>query len=298
MSWQAKISKKMLSFQLAGWSDGNVAQQRAFQEKATRYLLKPPADVRCQPVNADGVPGEWIAAPGADLGTILYLHGGAYTLGSINTHREMVARLSRSTGMRALAINYRLAPEHPYPAALEDATLVYRWLLSQGIDAARIIVAGDSAGGGLTLATLVALRDAGEPLPAGAVCISPWTDLACTGDCVHEKAPLDKILSPDALSRSAKSYAGEHDLRSPLISPLYADLRGLPPLLIQVGTDEILLDDARRIAEKAQMAGVNATLEIWEEMFHVFQIIPFLPETKKALKQIADFVSRILTQRF
>jgi acetyl esterase/lipase len=200
--------------------------------------------------------------------------------------------------MRALAINYRLAPEHPYPAALEDAATAYRWLLSQGNDPARIIIAGDSAGGGLTLATLVALREAGEPLPAGAVCISPWTDLACTGDCVHEKAPLDKILSPDGLTRSAKSYAGGHELRSPLISPLYADLRGLPPLLIQVGTDEILLDDAKRIAEKAQIAGVDITLEIWEEMFHVFQIIPFLPETKQALGQIGDFVSRILTKRF
>jgi len=293
MSWQAKISKKMLSFQLAGWSEGSVVEQRTKQEKTTRFL-KPPADVRCQPVEANGVPAEWIAAPGANSGAILYLHGGAYTLGSINTHREMVARLSRSTGMPVLAINYRLAPEFPYPAALEDASTAYRWLLAQGNDPARIIIAGDSAGGGLTLATLIALRDAGESLPAGAVCLSPWTDLACTGDCVHEKAPLDKILSPEALSRSAKSYAGDHDLLSPLISPLYADLSGLPPLFIQVGTDEILLDDARRIAEKAQKAGVDVTLEIWDEMFHVFQIIPFMPETKKAMGKIAEFVSRIL----
>ena len=245
----------------------------------------------------NGVPAEWIAAPGAELGAILYLHGGAYTLGSINTHREMVARLSRSTGMRALIINYRLAPEHPYPAALEDATTAYRWLLAQGNDPARILIAGDSAGGGLTLAALIALRDAGEPLPAGAVCLSPWTDLTCSGDSIQTKAQDDLILTLENLSRSARSYAGEHDLRSPLISPLFADLSGLPPLLIQVGTDEILLDDARRIVEKAQTAGVDVTLEIWEEMFHVFQMVSIMPGTKKALGQIGDFVARILKQR-
>lgn len=296
MSRLAKFFKKIMTLPLSAWAHGNVIEQRAMQEKMSRFL-KPPADVRCQPVDTNGVPAEWIAAAGADAGAILYLHGGAYTLGSINTHREMVSRLSRSTGMPALAINYRLAPEHPYPAALQDASTAYRWLLAQGNDPDRILLAGDSAGGGLTLATLVALRDAGEPLPAGAVCLSPWTDLACTGDCVREKAPMDKILNPDALARSAKSYAGGHDLRSPLISPLYADLRGLPPLLIQVGTDEILLDDARRIAEKAQMAAVDVTLEIYEEMFHVFQIIPFMPETKKAMGQIAEFVKRILADR-
>ncbi len=295
MSWQAKITKKILSFQLAGWSEGNVVDKRAQQEKTARYL-KLPADIRCQPVNVKGVPGEWIDAPVNDQGTILYLHGGAYTLGSINTHRELVARLSRSTRMRALAIDYRLAPEHPYPAAVEDATTVYHWLLTQGIDPAKMVIAGDSAGGGLALATLLALRDAGESLPLGAVCLSPWADLACTGACIHEKASLDKILSPDGLSRSAKSYAGGHDLRSPLISPLYGELKGLPPLLIQVGTDEVLLDDARRIAEKAQIAGVDVTLEIWEEMFHVFQLIPFLPETKKALENIAAWVARLFNK--
>jgi acetyl esterase/lipase len=296
MSWQARITKKILSIQLSGWSDGSVEMQRAAQEKTARFF-KLPADILCQPVNVNGVPGEWIEAPGADPGTILYLHGGAYTLGSINTHRELVARLSRSTGMRALAIDYRLAPEHPYPAAMEDSVKAYRWLLAQGIGPAQMVIAGDSAGGGLTLATLLSLRDAGEPLPAGAVCISPWTDLACTGDCMRDKAKLDKILSPEGLSRSAKFYAGEHDLRTPLISPLYADLTGLPPLLIQVGTDEILLDDAIRVAQKAKDRGVDVTLEVWEEMFHVFQIVPFLAESKKALEHIGDFVSRILTNR-
>lgn len=293
MSWQARILKKMLSFQLSGWSDGNLEEKRAAQEKTAR-LFKLPADILYQPVNVNGIPGEWIEAPQAGLGTILYLHGGAYTLGSINTHREFTTRLSRSTGMRVLVIDYRLAPEHPHPAAVEDAVTAYRWLLSQGIDPARMIIAGDSAGGGLTLATLLSVREAGGPLPAAAVCISPWTDLACTGDCIREKAVFDKILNPESLVQSAKRYAGDHDLRSPLISPLYADLGGLPPLLIQVGTDEILLDDARRIAEKAERSGVDVTLEIWEEMFHVFQIVPFLAETKKALEHIGNFVARIL----
>lgn len=293
MSRQSRLLKKIMALPLSGWSDGSVEEQRSRQEKTTR-LIKHTANVRCQPVDVNGVPGEWVTAPNVQLGVILYLHGGAYTLGSITTHRELAARLSRSTGTSVLVINYRLAPEHPYPAALDDATTAYRWLLKQGNDPAHIIIAGDSAGGGLTLATLVALRDFGVTLPAGAVCISPWTDLTCSGDSIQSKSQEDLILSMESLSRSANSYAGGHDLRTPLISPLYADLKGLPPLLIQVGTDEILLDDARRVAEKAKKAGVDVTLEIWDEMFHVFQIIPFMPETKKAMGQIGDFVERIL----
>jgi acetyl esterase/lipase len=237
------------------------------------------------------VPAEWIEASDADLGVILYLHGGAYALGSINSHREIVARLARTTKMRGLAIDYRLAPEHPYPAALEDAIAAYLWLLTQGYDPSQIIIAGDSAGGGLALGTLVTLRDAGKPLPAGAVCISPWTDLATTGASIQNKAKVDLILDPDSLEKYAKYYAGEHELTSPLISPLYADPKGLPPLLIQVGTDEILLDDATRFTKNAQESGVDVTLEIWDQMFHVFQMISFLPETKKAVGNIAEFVA-------
>jgi len=296
VSLQAKIVKKLLPLQISGWSEGPIEEQRARQEKTVKYA-KLPADVCCQPVCVNGVSVEWIEAPDADLGVILYLHGGAYTVGSINTHREFVARLARATQMRGLAINYRLAPEHPFPAALQDATAAYLWLLTQGFDPARIIIAGDSAGGGLTLATLVALRDAVEPLPAGAVCISPWTDLAITGASIQNKAKLDPILAPDILERCAKYYAGEHELTSPLISPLYADLKSLPPLLIQVGTDEILLDDAVRCAENARKAGVDVTLEVWDEMFHVFQMVSFLPETKKAVRHIAGFVSKNLKSR-
>ena len=255
-------------------------------------FVRLPADVHCRPDDAAGVPAEWIEAPEPGPGVILYLHGGAYALGSINTHREFVARLASAAGARCLALNYRLAPEHPYPAALEDGLAAFRWLQSQGYDPSHIIIAGDSSGGGLALAMLLALRDAGEPLPAAAVCISPWTDLAATGASIKSKANVDPVLDPGSLERYAKYYAGEQDLTNPLISPHYADLGGLPPILIQVGSDEILLDDARRIAASAQEAGVAVTLEVWDEMFHVFQLVSILPEAKEAVQHIAEFVSQ------
>jgi acetyl esterase/lipase len=288
VSLQAKIVKRLLRFQFSGWSRGSIEEQRARNAKSTRWN-RLPADVHCQPVSAEGVAAEWIEAPGADAGVILYLHGGAYALGSIDTHREFIARLARAVRMRGLAINYRLAPEHPFPAALEDSATAYDWLLAQGVEPSRIIIGGDSAGGGLALAALVALRDAGKPLPAGAVCISPWTDLTLSGASIQSKAHADCVLDADSLEMYAKLYAGERDRTTPLISPLLADLSGLPPLLIQVGTDEILLDDARRCADKARQAGVDVALQIWDEMFHVFQIVPFLPETKTAVGHLAEF---------
>lgn len=275
---------------MAGWSEGPIEAQRARQEKRLKRIPLP-ADVHCQPTNADGVPVEWIAAPGAANDVIVYLHGGAYTLGSINTAREVAARLAHTTNTRALVVEYRLAPEHPYPAAIEDVLIVYRWLRKE-VASSRVVIAGDSAGGGLALAMLIALRDAGEILPAGAVCISPWTDLALTGDSIQDKAATDPILDADSLATYARYYAGDKALTFPLLSPLYADLKGLPPLLIQVGTEEILLDDAVRYADKARAAGVEVTLEVWDEMFHVFQMLPFFPETRKAVASIAAFVSQ------
>jgi monoterpene epsilon-lactone hydrolase len=295
VSLQAKIVQRLLRFQFSGWSQGSIEEQRARHEKSTRFN-RLPTDVLCQHVSADGVAAEWIAAPDADWGVMLYLHGGAYVLGSINTCRELVARLARAARMRGLAINYRLAPEHPFPAALEDATTAYEWLLAKGVEPSRIIIAGDSAGGGLALAALVALRNARKPLPAGAVCLSPWTDLALGGASIQRKAQVDCILDADSLEMYAKLYAGERDRSSPLISPLFADLSGLPPLLIQVGTDEVLLDDATRCADRARQAGVDVTLEIWDEMFHVFQLLPFLPEAKEAVGRIAEFVSQNLNR--
>ena len=266
-----------------------VAEQRARAEKMARYF-RLPKDLQCQAVDADGVPAKWIIPAAADEGVILYLHGGAYCLGSVNAHLDLLARLARAANRKLLAIDYRLAPEHPHPAALEDAVTAYRWLLGQGTAPAQIVIAGDSAGGGLTLVTLLALRDADMPLPAAAVCISPWTDLALTGASMHVKADVEVILSPESLAMFAGLYAAGQSLTHPLISPLYADLAGLPPLLIQVGTDEILLDDATRFAHKAQAAGVEVTLEVWQGMFHVFHIFPFFAETAEAVAQIGEFV--------
>ncbi len=223
-------------------------------------------------------------------GVILYLHGGAYALGSINVHREYLSRLAIETRRRVFAINYRLAPEHPFPAALEDSLKAYHWLLSQGYDSSEIAIAGDSAGGGLALSTLVALRDASEPLPACAVVISPWVDLTLSGNSIHQNAQNDPILSPKILESFANIYVADNKTHNPLISPLFADLNGLPPLLIHVGTNEILLDDAHRILKKALLAGVKAKLETWEGLFHVFQIIGFIPETELSLKHLSQFI--------
>lgn len=291
MSLRNTLIKKLIAFLMSGWAEGTITEQRARQEKLSKYT-RLPVDVQYHPVDAGGVEAEWIERAESNLGVILYLHGGAYALGSITGHREWIARLAQATRMRCLALNYRLAPEHPFPAALDDVAASYHWLLSQGVDPSHIILAGDSAGGGLALSTLVRLRDAGEQLPAGAVCLSPWTDLALTGASNHRKAKVDFILNRDTLQKYASYYVVQHNVANPWISPLYADLTGLPPLLIQAGSDEILLDDATRFAEKARAAGVNISLEIWDEMFHVFQLFSFLPETKQAISQIAAFASQ------
>jgi len=249
-------------------------------------------DVRCRPVDAGGVPAEWITAPEAvEERGIYYLHGGGYVMGSINTHREMISRLSRAAGARALAIDYRLAPEHPYPAAVEDSTAAYRWLLSTGVDPARLVIAGESAGGGLTVATLVALRDAGDPLPTAAVCLSPWVDLECVGESMTTKAEVDPMAQREDILELAKAYLGDAHPRTPLAAPLYADLRGLPPLLIQVGTAEVLLDDSTRLAERARAAGVDVILERWDDMFHMWHFFAaILPEGQQAIDRIGEFI--------
>ena len=249
-------------------------------------------EVRHEPTAAGGVPAEWQIAPHADPGrTILYLHGGGYCLGSMNTHRDLASRLSRAAAARVLLIDYRLAPEHPHPAAVEDATAAYRWLLANGATPARTVVAGDSAGGGLTVATLLALRDARAPLPAAGVCLSPWVDLEASGESMTTKAAVDPMVQRDGLRMMADAYLAGRNPRSPLASPLYADLAGLPPLLIQVGTAETLLDDSTRLAERARQAGVTVTLEPWEDMIHVWQAFAMvLPEGQQAVERIGEFV--------
>lgn len=268
-----------------------LAESRASLEEMAR-VFPVEEDVRVEPVEAGGVSGEWVAAPNAEAQRVLlYLHGGGYAIGSAASHRAMVGRISRAAGARALSLDYRLAPEHPHPAALEDAQAAYRWLLAQGTEPERIVIGGDSAGGGLTLAALVALRDAGLPLPAGAVCLSPWTDLAVTGESITTKAGEDPMIQPQQLGPYVEYYAAGQDPRHPLISPLYADLAGLPPLLIQVGTAEILLDDSARLAERASAAGVAVTYEPWEKMIHVWQYFaPLLEEGREAIERIGQFI--------
>jgi acetyl esterase/lipase len=257
-------------------------------------LARPPRRVRVVPVVVDAVPAEWLIPPAAPKDrALLYIHGGAWFMGSTNTHRLFVSHLAYASGVRALSIDYRLAPEHPFPAGLDDCVAAYEWLLRGGIAPEKIVVAGDSAGGNLTLALLIALRDAGRPLPAGAVAISPATDLTFTGESYTARAHLDPILShlgPDT-SSMLKGYITDHDPRHPLISPLYADLRGLPPLLLHAGDHEVLLDGVVGFGERAVAAGVAAQTVVWPGMFHVFQVFaPVLPEARQANAQIAAFI--------
>ena len=258
-----------------------------------------PDGTTVQVVDAGGVPSEWVAIEGAEQGAVvLYLHGGGYCIGSLNTHRGMAARVAAVCGARVLNVDYRLAPEHPHPAAVDDAMAAYRWLLGTGVAPGAVVLGGDSAGGGLVVATLLALRDAGDPLPTGGFCLSPWVDLTCTAGTFQTKADDDPMCTKEGLDEMAAAYAGEHGLEHPLVSPLHADLSGLPPLLIHVGTAEVLLDDAVRLAERARAAGVDVRLEAWDDLVHVFQAFaPMVPEAIEALDGIGAFArERLGTQ--
>jgi acetyl esterase/lipase len=277
------------SQQPSGASEPTIEQLRSGMERVAERVT---SDVECKPTIAGNGKAEWVVPPGADTERVLlYFHGGGYVMGSINTHRAMVARMARAARARALMIDYRLAPEHPFPAAVEDATAAYRWLLAKGCKPRKIALAGDSAGGGLTLAALLALRDAGTPLPACAVSISPWTDVEGTGASVKTKASSDPMVREADLQRYGKLYAGNTELRNPLLSPLYGDYRGLPPLLIQVGEAEILLDDSTRVAERAKRAGAHVDLEVWDEMVHVWHVFAkLLPEGQQAIEKMGSYV--------
>lgn len=253
-----------------------------------------PDDAVFEQVGAGGVSAEWISTPGvADDRVVMYLHGGGYMIGSMRTHRAPLSYLSRASDARVLGLNYRLAPEHPFPAAVEDSVAAYRWLLAEGITPGRIVIGGDSCGGGLTIATLVALKYFGYPLPAGGISHSGWTDLAHTGESFETKAEDDPLLDRDMLEGMAAAYLGDRSRTTPLASPYYADLSGLPPLLVQVGTAEVLLDDSLRLADKAKAAGVDVTLEVWDDMPHVWQaFVSFLPEARQSLDSCGDFVRK------
>jgi acetyl esterase/lipase len=271
--------------------DASFEEVRAeFEQLATIYPVDPA--VKREKADANGVSGEWITAPGiSGETTMLYIHGGGWTIGSVNTHARLVGNISAAADVRAFSIDYRLAPEHPFPAGLDDCITAYKWLLDQGVDPARLAIAGDSAGGNLTLASLVRLRDEGLPLPAAAVCLSPATDFGQTGESYTTRREADPMIQPDSMPRVREAYLPGRDPKDPLISPLYADLSGLPPILIQVGDAEVLRDDSTQFAARAKVAGVDVTLEVWDEMIHVFQFFaPILPEGTEAIARIGVYI--------
>ena len=283
--------KKVLDILRANADAGpaSLDERRAFMDEKAFPRVD---GVAYGPVDAGGVPSLWVTAPGvAGDRVVLYLHGGGYVLGSLVSHQDLVARISKAANARVLYIDYRLAPEHPFPAAVEDAATAYRWLLSEGVDASRIAISGDSAGGGLTVAVMVSLRDNGDPLPAAAVCISPWVDLEGIGDSMTLNVDVDPMVQKQGIVDMAAAYLGGADPRSPLAAPLYADLEGLPPTLIQVGTHETLLDDSTRLAEAARSAGVDVSIEKAEELFHVWHAFaPMLPEGQEAIDRLGAYI--------
>jgi phosphinothricin tripeptide acetyl hydrolase len=270
----------------------SIADRRAMYDRAEKVFTLPPETV-VEPVTARGVPGEWIRPAGARTdAALLYLHGGGYVIGSPRSHRHLAEAIARAAGISCLLPDYRLAPEHPFPAAVEDAVAAYRWLIEdRKIAPGRIAVAGDSAGGGLVVAALLAIREARFALPAAGVCISPWTDLTCSAPSYQTRAASDPIVALPSITLMAKTYLGAVDPRTPLASPLFGDLRGLPPLLIHVGSDEVLLDDASGLAERARVAGVDVTYEAWNEMIHVWHwFLPWLDEAQTGVDKIRGFV--------
>ncbi len=273
-----------------------IAERRDQYERAEQVFPVAP-DVAVETIDAAGVAAEWLAPTGARANAaLLYLHGGGYVIGSPRSHRHVAAALGCAAGTSVLLPEYRLAPEHRFPAAVDDAVTAYRWLLARGIDPARIVIAGDSAGGGLTIALLVALRDAAVRLPAAAVCISPWVDMTCAGKSYDTLAAADPIVQKARVLEMADLYLASADATHPLASPVFADLTGLPPLFVQVGSDEVLLDDAVALVDRARAAGVVATLEVWPEMIHVWHwFLSFLDEAPAAIDAIGAFVRGHIT---
>ena len=273
-----------------------VEEAREMYDKA-QYVFALPEGVEVETDEIGGVPAEVVTPTEHGAGTFLYFHGGGYTTGSPASHRHLVGALAVASRTRAFALDYRRAPEHPFPAAVADALAGYRGLLDAGIAPGSIVLGGDSAGGGLTVATLIAIRDRGLALPAAAVCISPWTDLTNEAESYRTRAERDPLVFQEDIDRLGAGYLAGADPRTPLASPLHADLSGLPPLLIQVGSEEVLLDDSRNLAERCEAAGVEATLEVWDEMIHVWHWFgEYLDEADSAVRRIGAFVGARLAK--
>jgi acetyl esterase/lipase len=273
-----------------GRSDDIAQRRRDYDERGLANKL--PSDVSVEPVSANGVKSEWTSTPDIDRGkVVLFLHGGGYVIGSLDSHRHLVAEIGRAARSRTLAIDYRLAPEHPFPAAVDDSLAAYRFLLANGVQASSVTIAGDSAGGGLVVATMLAIRDVGLPQPTCGWAISPWVDMEAVGDSMTSKAATDPTVQKAGILDMAKHYLNGANPRSPLAAPIYADLHGLPPLLIQVGAAETLLDDAIRLAQVAGAADVAVDLQIWPEMIHVWHTYyQELAAGRRAIAAGAEFV--------
>jgi acetyl esterase/lipase len=279
--------------QLAGSIEPNMelAEFRAIYEDFAALTAEPDG-ITWTEVEAGGVPAIWAEPVGGSRDRVVeYVHGGGYVIGAAEYYRKFTGHLAKAIGCRVLNVDYRLAPEHPHPAAVEDSTAVYRWLLEQGIESGHIAIAGDSAGGGLTVATLLSIRAAGLPMPAAAMPLSPWVDMEGTGESMTTRADRDVLVSRDMLKGMVDAFLQGQDARDPLAAPLHADLNDLCPLYIQVGDDETLLDDSVRLADRARQAGVECRLDVFPEMQHVFQMAAGnMPEADEAIRRLADWV--------
>ena len=269
----------------------SIDEIRAMQTSSAKMMAKLPKGISLEKTRINEIDVKWLSHENAAAEkVILYLHGGGYVSGFLPSYYMMCGALSEVTGARVLMPDYRLAPDYPFPAALEDSLSIYAWLLENGFLAENIIIAGDSAGGGLSLATTLVIRDEGRPLPAGLVLLSPWTDLSFSGVSHETNVQKSVILHPDNMRLWADAYIAFADPRTPHISPAFADLKNFPPMLIQVGSDEVFLDDARMVAENAKSADVDMTLSVYEKMWHVWQTVGILPEAKRAFEEIGEFV--------
>jgi monoterpene epsilon-lactone hydrolase len=289
-SWQTEILNRYLRRVKKKTNRFDIAQSRDYLAKVDRFF-RVPRRFELIDQNAEGVDGQWIVAPESrpDL-VVLYLHGGGFCLSETLLHKRMVGKLCRLSGFKAYMPFYRLAPESPYPAGLDDCVTSYRWLLSSGYEPRKIVIAGDSAGGGLTLATIGRLRDEGSPLPAAGVMLSAGTDLSEQGVPNAEEIERDPLVPWDGVDRMRIAYLGGADPGDPLVSPAFLDYTGFPPLLFHVGSTELLLGQALRAAEGAQRADVDVRIKVWENAPHVFQAMGFLPEARTALEEIARFM--------
>jgi monoterpene epsilon-lactone hydrolase len=299
MSRRAKFVRWLTSGYMQKLDVANVPVETARKhlETVARTLLVRATGVRVEQSQMAGIDVDWLRPKGAREDKILfYLHGGAYVLGSRRTHRQLASHMAKEAGVTAVLPEYRLAPEHPFPAAIDDAVAVYRALLESGLKPENIVISGDSAGGGLSVATLLALRHAGDPLPVAAVLLSPFLDVTASGESATTRADQDPWFNVSDMAVVASYYCSdEAKWRDPLISPVFANVSGLPPMLIQVGDDEILLNDSTRLAEKLEAAGIDVEIEIWPNMWHVFQMfIGKMPESKKAVEKMGSYIKSAL----